>query len=139
MDTNNRGHAMFEQAGKQALKVLMSPQGSKAIALQAKQDGPAKAIADALNGVAAAIAEAAKGAGVPLPPEVIQATQTSIAQVLVAMMVEAGLADDPDALMEELQPLLGEQPEPEPEPEQAMPEQAPQPPGALSAAARGGV
>ena len=97
---------MYEQAGKQALKALSSPEGSDMIARDAVANGPAKAIVNALQGVEQVIVQAASGSGVDIPPEVLEATRMSMATLLVAMMVESGLAEDPDALMAELAPML---------------------------------
>ena len=107
MNQDPRKQAMYEQAGKQALKALSSPEGSDMIAKDAVANGPAKAIVNALQGVEQVIVHAASGAGVDIPPEVLEATRKSMATLLVAMMVESGLAEDPDALMQELAPMLG--------------------------------
>ena len=115
-----RSQAMYEQAGKQALSALSSPEGAGAIANDAVVNGPAKAIVGALQTVEQTIVQAASGAGVDIPPEVLQATRESMATVLVAMMVESGLAEDPDALMQEIAPML-QAGEPAQEPQQAGP------------------
>ena len=127
-----RKQAMYEQAGKQALKALSSPEGSDMIAQDAVANGPAKAIVNALQGVEQVIVQAAGGAGVDIPPEVLEATRMSMATLLAAMMVESGLAEDPDALMAELAPMLqggGQEPAAPPGPPQGPPSGPPQ--GAL--------
>jgi hypothetical protein len=101
-----RKQAMYEQAGKQALKALSSPEGADMVANDAIVNGSAQAIVNALQGVEQVIVQAAGGAGVDIPPDVLEATRMSMATLLVAMMVESGLAEDPDALMQELAPML---------------------------------
>lgn len=103
---DQQGQAMYERAGRQALQALTSDQGAEMIARDAKARGPAQAIASALQQVEAAIVKSAEGAGVQIPPEVLAATRDTMAKVLVAMMAESGMAEDPDALMAELEPLL---------------------------------
>lgn len=106
MMPDQQGQAMYERAGRQALQALTSDQGAEMIARDAKARGPAQAISSALQQVEAAIVKSAEGAGVQIPPEVLAATRDTMAKVLVAMMAESGMAEDPDALMAELEPLL---------------------------------
>ena len=127
-----RRQAMYEQAGKQALKALSSPEGAEMVANDAVANGPAQAIVNALQGVEQLIVQAAGGAGVDIPPEVLEATRMSMATLMVALMVESGLAEDPEALMQELAPMLqggGQEP--------AAPQAPPQ--GALPMAQQGAM
>jgi hypothetical protein len=56
-----RKQAMYEQAGKQALKALSSPEGAEMVANDAVANGPAQAIVNALQGVERVIVQAAGG------------------------------------------------------------------------------
>jgi len=115
MQPNQQGQAMYERAGRQAMQALTSDEGAEMIAQDAKARGPAQAIVSALQQVEAAIVKSAEGAGVQLPPDVLEATRDTMAKVLIAVMVESGLAEDPDALMAEVEPMLeGEAPGHEP-------------------------
>lgn len=90
---------MFEMASKQAAKVLTSEQGARAIYREAKSSGPDVAIANAVQQTMQSIAQAAKAKGVEVPPDALMAASQAVAQVLVALMVQAGMADNPDQLM----------------------------------------
>ena len=94
-----KAQRMFEVASKQAAKVLTSEKGARMIYREAKAKGPDVAIASAVKQAMQGIAQAAAGKGVQIPPEALQAAAQAVAQVLVALMVQAGMADDPDQLM----------------------------------------
>jgi hypothetical protein len=139
---DERTAALMDKAARQAVKVLTSEEAAISVARDAKTRGPAPAIADALNQVVEGITAAADGAGVMLPLEVVDGVKEAMAQLLVAMMVGSGLAQDPDALMQELQPLLADEPEPAegaPTGEPPMQEPMQAPPGGSLAMARGGM
>ena len=90
---------MFEMASRQAAKVLTSEQGARAIYREAKTSGPDVAIANAVKQAMQTVAQAAKSKGVIVPPAALTAAMQAVAQVLVALMVQAGMADNPDQLM----------------------------------------
>lgn len=90
---------MFETASKQAAKALMTEQGARAIYRDAKVNGPDSAIASAVQRTISGIAQAAKSKGVQIPPAALQAAMQAVAQVLVALMVQSGLAKDAEQLM----------------------------------------
>jgi len=134
--------AMMDKAARQAVKTLTSETAAIAVARDAKTRGPAAAIASALTQVVDGINKAAEGSGVMLPLEVVNGVKEAMAQLLVSMMVGSGLAPDPDALMQELQPLLAGEPEPTdgaPTGEPPMQEQMQEPPAGSLAMARGGM
>lgn len=99
-EADPRTQGAFDMAAKQALGTLTSDKAAAMIAQDAKARGPDVAILDALKLVTQQVQQAASGAGVELPPEVLEAVQQAIAQVLVSMMVASGLAKDGDALMQ---------------------------------------
>lgn len=103
MQPDPRKQAVLEQAAKQGAKMLTSDKASLAIAKDAKVRGPAVAIVDALKQAMQVMTAAAGKAGVQIPPDVAMATALSLAQLLVSMMVAAGLAKDPQALFEQVQ------------------------------------
>lgn len=96
---NPREQRMFETATQQAAKVLTSEQGARAIYREAKTSGADVAIANAVKQAIQAIAQAAGGKGVQIPPDVLLAAMQAVAQVLVALMVQAKMAPNPDELM----------------------------------------
>ncbi len=98
---------MFEMASKQAAKALTSEQGARAVYKNAKAKGPDAAIAEAVMQTISQIAKAAQAKGVTIPPEVLQAAAQAVAQVLVALMVEAKLAGNPDELMAAVMAKMG--------------------------------
>ena len=98
---------MFEMASKQAAKALTSEQGARAIYQSAKANGPDAAIANAVKQTLQGIAKAAQSKGVAIPPEALQAAAQAVAQVLVALMVQAGLAKDADQLMAAVMAKMG--------------------------------
>lgn len=127
-----RSVAMFDKIGKMALKVLASEKGVDVIARDAQQNGPARAIASAVTSAVDAIVESARGARIEIPPEVIGEIKATIAKLLLAVMVQSGLAGDPRKVMQELQQLLAK-PSGEPPPGQEQQPAGP-PPGALAQA-----
>ena len=90
---------MYEMASKQAAKALMTEQGARMVYREARANGPDAAIASAVQRTMAGIAQAAKSKGVQIPPAALQAAMQAVAQVLVALMVQAGLAKDAEQLM----------------------------------------
>lgn len=123
-----RKQAIFEQATKQAAKMLTSEKAATAIARDAKARGPAAAIVEALKQAVQVMTAAAGKSGIQIPPDVAMAAALAVAQVLVTLMVKAGLAEDPKALYQEVQAgLKGAMQAP------AKPTAAPQPRGMLSA------
>lgn len=129
-----RSQAMFDKIGQMAMKVLASKQGSDIIARDAQQNGPAQAIANAVVPAVDAIVKAAAGAKINIPPDVVGEIKSTIAKVLLAVMVKSGLAGDPRQVMQELQQILsGDQGGPPPGPEQ----QPAEPPAGALAQARG--
>lgn len=107
MSQDPRAQAMFDKMGEQAMQALSSPHGAEAIARDAKTNGPAQAIVKAVHAVVDGISKAAAQAGVELPAEVVNEAISTLAKVLVAMMVQSGLADDAQKLMSEVEPQLG--------------------------------
>lgn len=136
MQPNQQGQAMYERAGRQAMQALTSDEGAEMIAQDAKARGPAQAIVSALQQVEAAIVKSAESAGVQLPPDVLEATRDTMAKVLIAVMVDSGLAEDPDALMAEVEPMLEGEAEDAAEGETEDDEDE-APPGALAQMRRG--
>lgn len=125
-----RKQALFEQASKQAAKMLTSEKAATAIARDAKARGPAAAIVEALKQAVQVMTAAAGKSGIQIPPDVAMAAALAVAQVLVTLMVKAGLADDPKALYQEVEAgLQGAMQQRAP----AKPTTAPQPRGMLSA------
>lgn len=98
---------MFEMASKQAAKALTSENGARMVYQESKAKGPDVAIASAVMKTIQQIAQAAQAKGVAIPPAVLQAAAQAVAQVLVALMSEAGLAKDPDALMAAVMAKMG--------------------------------
>ena len=98
---------MFEVASRQAAKALTSPQGAKMVYQEAKSKGPDAAIANAVKMTMQQIAQAAKGKGVTIPPAALQAAGQAVAQVLVALMVQAGMAQNPEQLMAAVMQKMG--------------------------------
>ncbi len=110
MEADPRKQKLLDTAARQAARSVTSPKAAEAIARDAKVRGPAPAIADALGGVVEAIGKAAAGSGVQIPDDVAQATVMSVAQLLVGMMVDAGMAEDPEALMAEVEAAMSGKP-----------------------------
>lgn len=104
---DKRAQSMFDLASRQAAKVLTSEQGARAIYQSAKVNGPDAAIAEAVKKAMQGVAQAAKAKGVEIPPEALQAAMQAVAQVLVALMVQAGLAQDADQLMAAVMQKMG--------------------------------
>lgn len=123
------------KATQQAAKMLTSETASVAIARDAKARGPAVAIVDALKQAVQVITAAAGKAGIQITPDVAMAAALSIAQVLVSLMVKAGLAEDPKALYQQVQQGLAQAMAQQPKPAAQPP--GPNPQGGAQPAPRG--
>ncbi len=99
MAEDPRMQGMFDKVVQQGLQGVTSPEVSGSLAEDAMQRGPEQAIAEAVVQVLNGVKQSAAEGGVELPPDVMQAAAVAIAQVLVAMMVDSGMADDPDTLL----------------------------------------
>lgn len=88
---------MFDTVVRQALAGLTDDDASGAMIGMAQSAGPEQAIAEAVAEALMGVKEAAAGGGVEIPPEVMQSAAVALAQVMIALMVEAGVIDDPDA------------------------------------------
>lgn len=130
-----RAQAAFDTASKQAMTMLTDENAAKMIAGDAKTRGPDVAVISAVKLAMQGVQTAAKSAGVALPEGVIEAAEKSVAQVIVAMMVQSGLAKDPKALMASVEQGLAAEEAGEPE---SAPE-APAPGGALMQAREGAM
>lgn len=97
---------LFDRTVKQGMQAVTSPQMSQRIAQDAQARGPAAAIAEAVVQALSGVKRAAEQSGVPIGPEIMQAAAVAIAQVLIAMMVDTGMAKDPDALLREVVTML---------------------------------
>ena len=98
---------LFEVASQQAAKALTSEKGARMVYREAKTSGPDVAIANAVKQTMQQIAQAAKAKGVEIPPAALQAAAQAVAQVLVALMVQAGMAKDADQLMAAVMQKMG--------------------------------
>lgn len=102
MAADPKTQGMFDGAVRQGLQAVSSPEMSGRVIQDAQSRGPAAAISEAVMQAMVGIRQAAQSSGVTLPPEVLQAAAVAIAQVMVAMMVDAGLVEDPDAVQREV-------------------------------------
>lgn len=105
-----REQQMFDTAARQALLMLTSPQGAKALRTLAESDGPAKAIATMVERVTAAVAKAAEAAGVTIHEDAAEAAERASVRVLAGLMVKAGMADDAQALAQQADQLMSAEP-----------------------------
>lgn len=99
MAADPKTQGMFDKVVRQGLQAVTSPEVSNRVAQDAQTRGPEAAIAEAVMQALQGIKQAAQRSGVEIPPEAMQASAVAIAQVMIAMMVDAGMAGDPDALL----------------------------------------
>jgi len=104
---DSQSQLMFDMASKQAAKALTSEQGARMVYQEAKAKGPDVAIANAVKQTVQQIAQAAKAKGVEIPPAALRAAMQAVAQVLVALMVQAGMAENPEQLMAAVMQKMG--------------------------------
>jgi len=100
---------MFDTAAKQALLMLTSEQGAKALMTLAQSSGAAQAIAEMTMRVLEGVMKAASGAGVKVHPDVVPAAAKTSALVLAGLMQEAGLSDDAQATAQDAVALMEQQ------------------------------
>ena len=97
---------MFDGIVKQGMQALTGDEFASRVAADAQQRGPAQAIVEAVNAAIGGVAQAAQQAGVEIPPDILEAAQVAIVQVMVAMMKDAGMVEDPGATMKEVAALI---------------------------------
>lgn len=121
MAADPKTQGMFDNVVRQGLQAVSTPEVSNRVAQDAQARGPDGAIVEAVIQALQGIKQAAQRSGVNIPPEVMQAAAVAISQVMISMMVDAGMVEDPDATMKAVMMALkggGEQPQ--------KPKQAPQ-------------
>lgn len=106
--TDKRMQGAFDKVVEQGLKTVTSEEASAGVAQDAMSRGAGPAIVEAVVASLNGVRQAAEQSGVKLPPEVMQSAAVAMAQVMVSMMVDAGMADDPDALLKEVVQSLKE-------------------------------
>jgi hypothetical protein len=99
MAADPKTQGMFDNVVRQGLQAVTSPEVSGRVAQDAQARGPDAAVAEAIMQALQGIKQAAQRSGVDIPPEAMQAAAVAIAQVMIAMMVDSGMAQNPDALL----------------------------------------
>lgn len=100
MAADPKVQGMFDKVVRQGLQAVTSPKVSERVKQDAQARGPEAAIVESVTQALMGIKQAAERSGLQLPPEVLQAAAVAIAQVMIAMMVDSGMAKDPGALMQ---------------------------------------
>lgn len=95
MAADPKAQGMFDGAVRQGLQAVTSPEVHQRVAQDAQTRGPAFAIAEAVSQALAGVDDAAKQSGIQVPREVMEAAAVAIAQIMIAMMADAGMVDDP--------------------------------------------
>jgi len=99
--------AAYEAAVTQVVSMLAEDQAAAAFASDVAQRGPEVAIVDLVTAAAEGVAQAAGGVGVQLPPELVAEVKVTAAKVVIMMLQESGMIEDPDAVMEGVMSQLG--------------------------------
>lgn len=100
MAVDPKTQGMFDRVVRQGMQAVTDEGVSQRVAQDAQTRGPDAAIVEAITQALQGVKQAAEGGGVQVPPDVLQAAAVAMAQVLVSMMVDAGMAQDPDALLQ---------------------------------------
>lgn len=90
--------AMFDTMARQALDMLTSEQGARALHKLATSSGPDQAIAQMVTTVLDGVQQAAEGAGVAVSPDVRSAAGRTAAELLSQLLVKGGLGDDAEGM-----------------------------------------
>lgn len=106
MAADPKAQGMFDGAVRQGLQAVTSPEVHQRVAQDAQTRGPAAAIAEAVVQALTGVKSAAQQSGVQIPPEMMQAVAVAISQVMIAMMVDAGLVDDPQKTQAEVMAMF---------------------------------
>lgn len=96
-----RAQRMFDTLLRHGMQGMTDDDVAERVAEGAQSD-PAQAVAAAVQEVLAGVTQAAQQAGVQVPQEVAQAAAVNVAQVVVAMLKDSGMVDDPAATMREV-------------------------------------
>jgi hypothetical protein len=99
MAADPKTQSMFDNVVRQGLQAVSSPEVSQRVAQDAQTRGPDAAITEAVIQALQGIKQAAQRSGVEIPPEVMQAAAVAMAQVMISMMVDSGMVDDPDGTL----------------------------------------
>lgn len=99
MAADPKTQGMFDQTVRQGLQAVTDEAASKRVAQDAQARGPEAAIVEAVVQALQGVKQSAERSGIQLPPDVLQAAAVAIAQVMVSMMIEAGMAENPDELL----------------------------------------
>lgn len=89
---------MFQVMAKQALQFLTTEEASDFLIKNAQTQGPEQALATAAKEAIDGVIQAADAGGVQVPPPVRGAAVQIVVTTLAALMVKAGLAEDPAQL-----------------------------------------
>lgn len=99
MAVDPKTQGIFDKVLKQGLQAVTNPKVAQRVAEDAQARGPEAAIAEAIVQALKGIKQAADSAGLQIAPDVMQAAAVGIAQVMISMMVDSGMTDDPDGLL----------------------------------------
>ena len=100
----------YETMVKQAVGMLTSPEGAKALLQLSKTSGPEKALAQVVGKVMGGVNDAASAAGVQITETVQYAAVQPVLLLLSTLMARGGLTKDPKALAASAMQLMeGEQ------------------------------
>ncbi len=99
MAVDPKTQGMFDRVVRQGMQAVTDEGVAERVAQDAQTRGPEAAIAEAVTQALSGVKQAAQGSGIQIPPEVMQSAAVAMAQVLVAMMVDSGMAEEPDELL----------------------------------------
>lgn len=97
---------MFETMARQALMMITSDGGARALLRLAKSQGPGKAIAEMVSRVLDGVAQAAQSAGVQVAGDVRPAVVKTVVTVLSRLLVNGGVGEDPESIAAEAMEMI---------------------------------
>lgn len=106
MAADPKTQGMFDRVLRQALQAITSPGISTGVAKDVQTRGPEAAVAEAVLQALQGVKGAAQKSGVELPPELMQSSAVALAQAMTSIMMDAGMTQNPDAVLKGAVQLL---------------------------------